>query len=138
MSPNGRAALVTWCAPAVFLAAVLGGVAIVFTGPLALLWVLVGALVLVPAGWVLVSALFPGKAERRCPACGAESLERLDARRTHGLGCRACGWRDESASAWLLAEEEGPLEDIVLAERGRRGPGRMDASGRVDTSSQAG
>ncbi|MSR60816.1 MAG: hypothetical protein EXS08_00020 [Planctomycetes bacterium] len=130
MSPHGRAALVTWCAPAAFLAAVLGGVAVVFSRPLALLWVVLGALVVVPTGWVLVSALFPGKAERRCPACAGETLVRLDVRTTQGLGCRACGWRDESASAWLLAEEEGPLEEIVLAQRGRHGAGPMDSSRR--------
>ena len=130
MSPHARAALVTWFAPLACLAAVLGGVAIVLTRPLALVWVLVGALVVVPAGWVLVSALFPGKAERRCPACAADTLVRLDARSTHGLGCRACGWRDESASAWLLAEEEGPLEELVLAQRRRQGVGPMDTSRR--------
>ena len=42
----------------------------------------------------------------------------------------ACGWRDESASAWLLAEEEGPLEELVLAQRRRQGVGPMDTSRR--------
>lgn len=129
-SPNRRAALIAWCAPPAFLAAVAGGVAIVLAQPLALLWLVLGALVVVPAGWVLVSALFPGRAERRCPACARDGLRRLDVRSTHGLTCSACGWRDESASAWLLAEEEGPLEEIVLAERGRRGAGPMDSARR--------
>jgi hypothetical protein len=114
--------LVAWCAPALFLLAVAVGVAIVFHGPLALFGAVLAALALVPVGWVLVSALLPAKAERRCRACGKDALARLDERATHGLVCRACGWSDASASAWLLAEEEGPLEGIVMAERGRKSP----------------
>ena len=111
-----------WCAPALFLAAVAAGVAIVLHRPLFLFVGVLAALAAVPVGWVIVSALWPAKAERRCPACGRDALRRLDPRATHGLVCRACGHRDESASAWLLAEEEGPLEEIVLAERGRKVP----------------
>ncbi len=118
--PSARAArALAWCAPVLFLGAVCLGAWIVFARPLAwFAWVLI-ALALLPAGWVLVSALWPARAERGCPACKRDALARLDPRATHGLVCRACGWRDESASAWLLAEEEGPLEDIVLAQRGR-------------------
>lgn len=90
--------------------------------PVLLAWGLAGLVILVPAGWVLVSALWPGRAERGCPACRKEALVRLDARTTVGLRCTACGWRDESASGWLLAEEEGPLEELVLSQRGRRTP----------------
>ena len=36
------------------------------------------------------------------------------------------GWRDEAQSSWLLAEEEGPLEDIVMRQRGRRPPAGTD------------
>ena len=124
---------IVWCAPALFLAAVGLAVWIVFARPLSLFGVLLGCLAAVPVGWVLVSALFPGKAERRCPACGQDGLARLDARSTQGLVCRRCGWQDESASAWLLAEEEGPLEGIVLAQRGRGAP-----PGPVDSSSPRG
>lgn len=110
---------IAWCLPVVLLAAVGLGLWIVRARPLSLFGAVLVGLACVPAGWVLVSALFPAKAERRCPACGADALVRLDARSTQGLRCRACDWCDPSASAWLLAEEEGPLEDIVLAQRGR-------------------
>jgi hypothetical protein len=109
--------LVAWCAPLGLLGAVLAAAAIVLARPLSLLGALLFALAIVPVGWVLASALWPARAERRCPACGREALERLDARATHGLSCRDCGWRDESASAWLLAEEEGGLEEIMLSQR---------------------
>jgi hypothetical protein len=105
-------------APALFLAAAVGGVALVRHAPPSFGWVLAALLVL-PAGWVLVSALWPARAERGCPRCGKDALERLDPNATHGLCCRACGYRDESASAWLLAEEEGPLEPLVFAQRSR-------------------
>jgi hypothetical protein len=109
---------VLWLAPACSLAAVLGGVAIVQAGPVAWFGAVLVLLAVIPAGWVLVSALFPGKAERRCPACGRVALERASTDATHGLACRACGWEDPSASAWLLAEEEGTvLEHVVLARR---------------------
>lgn len=107
-----------WCAPALFLAAVLGGVALVSLRP-PLVGVLLVALVLVPIAWVLVSTLWPARAERGCPACKADALVRSDPHTTHGLLCRACGFRDDSASAWLLAEEEGPLEELVLSQRAR-------------------
>jgi len=106
--------------PGVFLLAVALGVWIVFHRPLSLFVGVLAALAAVPVGWVMVSALWPARAERRCPACNADALERIDRRASHGLVCRACGHRDESASAWLLAEEEGTLEEMVLAERGRR------------------
>lgn len=114
-----------WCSPALFLAAVLLGAWIVFARPFSLFGLVLAALASVPIVWVLVSALWPARAERRCPACGADALARLDVHATHGLVCRACAWRDESASAWLLAEEEGPLEELVLAQRGRAAPGRL-------------
>jgi hypothetical protein len=121
--------MVVWCAPALFLGAVLLGAWIVFARPLALFgWALI-ALAAVPIGWVLVSALWPARAERLCPGCGKNALARQDARATLGLVCRACGWRDPSASAWLLAEEEGPLEEIVLAQRGRAVPRALDRPG---------
>jgi len=117
--------------PLVFLSAVGLGVWIAFARPVRLTTALLVGLACVPIGWVLVSALWPARAERRCPACGKDALARLDARATHGLRCRACGWTDESASAWLLAEEEGPLEEIVLAERGRGAhPGAVDSPAR--------
>lgn len=70
--------------------------------------------------WVFVSSLSPSLADRTCPECGAESLVRLDPDTTQGVRCTACGHRDGSASSFFLAEEEGPLEEIVLAERRSR------------------
>lgn len=115
---RGRRVLVALF-PLVLLATVIGAIALARANPKALfvgLFVLAAAL---PLAWLTVSALWPARADRTCPTCGAAALERLDANSTHGLGCRACGWRDESASGWLLAEEEGPLEPLVLARRPR-------------------
>src|SRR5262245_11890907 len=133
--PKGLSrARLLWLGPALCLGAVVLGAGIVLAGPLSLFGLVLAGLALVPVGWVLVSALFPARAERRCPACGGESLARLDAHATHGLVCRACGWRDESASAWLMAEEEGPLEEIVLAERGRARAARTTSAPRAPRS----
>jgi ribosomal protein L37AE/L43A len=119
MLPRGTRRLLPWLAPLAFLAAAGIGVAIVRAGPLAWFGLVLGLLALVPAGWVLVSALWPARAERTCPSCRKPALARLSKEATHGLVCRACGWKDESASAWLLAEEEEGLERLVLAERRR-------------------
>jgi hypothetical protein len=110
--------LLRWCAPALFLGAVGVAAWIVFARP-PLFGVLLAVLLVGPLSWILVSTLWPARAERRCPGCGADALVRSDPRATHGLACEQCGWRDESASAWLLAEEEGSLEELVLAARGR-------------------
>jgi len=121
-------ALLAWLVPGLMLAAVLVGVLLVRGGSPAWFGAVALTLGILPAGWVLVSALFPARAERRCPACGQDALARRSPDATHGLRCRACGWADEAASAWLLAEEEGPLEHIVLAERGRaRREGHVDS-----------
>jgi len=111
---------VGWLAPLALLVAVLCGAGVAFAGPIVLFWVVVVALVVLPVAWLVISALFPARAERRCPACGRNELTRLDRKTTVGLVCRACGWRDGTASSWLIAEEEGrPLEKIVLTQRGR-------------------
>lgn len=119
MSGKPSRSLLLWCAPAFLLGAALLAFALVRAGP-SLTGALLALLVVAPTGWVLVSALWPARAERRCPACAADALARSDPHASHGLVCRACGWRDESASAWLLAEEEGALEELVLSERRRR------------------
>jgi hypothetical protein len=103
---------------------------IVKARPLSWFTLVLIALAALPVVWVLVSALWPARAERGCPACGKDALARLAPESTVGLVCRACGWKDEGASAWLLAEEEGPLERIVLAERGRDLPGAVDSPGK--------
>jgi len=112
--------VLVWFLPLEMVLAVALAALIVRGQPLGILGYVLGVLLVVPIAWVVISALWPASADRRCPACRADALERLDAASTTGLACRSCGWRDESASAWLLAEEEGPLEDIVLRQRGRR------------------
>ena len=78
--------------------------------------------VLVGAGllWVGVSVFWPAKADRKCPRCEEEALERLDPDTTQGLKCASCGFVDEQATGWFLAEDEGPLEDLVLRQRAAR------------------
>lgn len=116
--------------PPLLLAGVTAGAAVVLRGPEATFgWVLTGltgAAVL----WIVISVLWPARAERTCPSCGGQTLERLDRETTRGQRCRACGWRDETASSFLFAEEEGPLEDIVLRERGVRRRPRTPAGRR--------
>jgi hypothetical protein len=139
-----------WFVPPVLLLAVLLGAGIARRGPFSLFGLVLLALALVPALWVLVSALWPARAERRCPACGRDGLARASPRSTVGLVCRACGWRDDEASSWTLAEEEGPLEDVVLEQRGRRQhsgrapvrpgperPGRPGGAAGVDSPARA-
>lgn len=111
---------VGWLVAPIALAALAAGLWLALRRPPQLFGILLAALVLVPVVWVLVSALWPGKAERRCPACRQDSLARIDSSSTVGIRCSTCGWRDESASAWLLAEEEGPLEELVLAQRAKQ------------------
>jgi len=139
MAARKRLERALWLAPIALPIALLGaglaGVGIALAGPTSLLgWVLVAAGAL-PILWVLGSALWPASAERTCPACRRNRVQRLDPRTTHGLVCPDCGWRDETASSWLLAEEEGPLEDIVLAQRGR---GQTPRPSPVDSSRDRG
>jgi hypothetical protein len=136
MSPQRLRSWLAWCAPLAFLGAVALGVWITRAEP-PLFGLLLALLALVPVGWVLVSSLWPARAERGCPACRKDALVRADPRATHGLVCRACGWRDESASAWLLAEEEGPLEELVLAERRRRAAERRAPTPRAARSTNS-
>ena len=81
--------------------------------------------------WIGISTLWPATADRSCPSCGEDGLERLDPQKTYGIRCRGCGFRDESVSAWLLAEEEGPLEEIVLRQRRDKGRERADRGERI-------
>jgi len=108
-----------WLVPGLFLGAVLTGVALVRAGSQAWFVVVLVGLVVLPATWVLASALSPAKSDRRCPACGQQALARRSPDSTQGLECMACGWVDEEASGWLLAEEEGGLDQIVRARLGR-------------------
>jgi hypothetical protein len=66
----------------------------------------------------MTSVLWPGRADRTCPACGAEAVVRLEPDALVGRRCSACAWHDATASAWMIAEEEGaPLEPLVLQHR---------------------
>lgn len=108
---------IAWAIPLVMLGAIAVGVLIVrnapgWIGP-AMVSVLVGAGLL----WVGVSVFWPAKADRKCPRCEEEALERLDPDTTQGLKCASCGFVDEQATGWFLAEDEGPLEDLVLRQR---------------------
>jgi hypothetical protein len=108
-----------WLLAPMALCAVAAGTLLVRRGPDQIFGMVFGLVLGLGFLWIVVSALFPGQADRTCPGCGANSLERIDPDATHGLSCRLCSWRDETASAFLHAEEEGPLEDIVLRQRGR-------------------
>ncbi len=123
---HGRAAA-SWLIPPMMLLGVAGGALVVWHGPR---WLFPWALGLMLAGvviWILVSVLWPARADRECAVCGANALERIDTQTAHGLVCRACGWRDESQSGWLLAEEEeNRLEDLVLREREKPAGSPMD------------
>ncbi|MAF67280.1 MAG: hypothetical protein CMJ84_16690 [Planctomycetes bacterium] len=112
--------LASWFLPPLFLASAAAGVALVLHGPDALFGWAMGAVFGTGLAWLAVSILFPPTIDRRCPRCGEEGVERLDRQATHGIHCTRCGLRDETISSFLLAEEEGSLEEIVMVERGRQ------------------
>jgi len=111
------------------LAAVVVGFLLVRSAPVWIFGFAFGALLVAVCVWVLVSVLWPARADRVCPRCGRAALERADPATTVGLVCRACGHRDETRSAWTLAEEEGPLEELVLATRRARRTARARPRG---------
>lgn len=118
-----------WLLPPLLLSATLVAVFLVLRGPDELfLWAL-GAMFALASTWVLVSVFFPASVDRTCPACGAAGLERLDPETTRGVGCTRCGFRDPTASSFLMAEAEGPLEPTVLRERRARCTVRADDAG---------
>jgi hypothetical protein len=104
--------------PPVLLSATACGVALVLRGPERAFVISAAIGFALVVAWVLVSIFFPARADRICPDCGAESLERLDARTTRGILCARCGRVDPERSSFLLAEEEeGAIERIVIEER---------------------
>ena len=117
-SAGPRLGLLGWLVPPLLLASTGFAVWIVKTGPAGMFGWVVGGLVVLALGWILVSALFPGKADRTCPACGRDTVVRID-ESTRGLVCKACHYRDDNASSFFLAEEEGALEPELLARRRR-------------------
>jgi hypothetical protein len=109
-----------WLIGPLLLASIGAGMLFVFRGPDHLFGVALGLVLGIGFLWMLISVLFPAKPHRTCPHCAERSLERLDAGSTQGVRCAACGWQDEAASGFLMAEEEGSFEDVVLRERRRR------------------
>jgi len=81
--------------------------------------IIMGTALALGLAWIVVSSLNPAEADRTCPECGEEGLERLDPDATRGVVCSRCGHIDRDVSSWFLAEEETLLEEIVLAERAR-------------------
>ena len=122
-----------WFLPLIPLGAVAVGVVLIFKQPP---WLTQAALGLVGGAillWAVLGTLWPNRPEHRCPVCGEEALQRLDPDSTTGLRCGACGHVDRLESSWFLAEEEErPLEEIVLRQRGRApfrgGPARSPAA----------
>ncbi len=108
-----------WILPPFLLLATGLAVWIVLTGPSGLFGWVFGGLVVCALVWVVVSALFPAKADRNCPACGRDTLVRMEETSTEGVVCKACHWRNEEQSSFLLAEEEGAIEPLLLARRRR-------------------
>lgn len=117
-APAALEALAGWLVAPLCLAALGAGVLLVLRGPDRVFGLVFALVLALGLGWIVISSLFPARADRTCPSCGKPTLSRLDPRTTHGLRCRSCPWRDETASSFLLAEDDGaPFEDIVLRER---------------------
>lgn len=111
---------VAWLLPVVALAGTAAGALFLLRGPDGAFAVAFGLLVAAGGAWVAVSILFPAGADRTCPKCRKKALGRIDRDSTTGVVCAHCGWSDETASAHLISESEGPFEDAVLRQRGRR------------------
>ena len=94
-----------------------------YIGP-SLPFILLGVVLALGVLWILASSISPAKADRTCPECNEEALERLDPDTTRGVICSSCGHIDREVSAWYLAEEETTLEKIVLSERAQKKEGR--------------
>lgn len=109
-----------WLVGPLILGSIAAAMLFVFRGPDEVFGVAFAVVLALGLLWILVSALFPASAERRCPRCRRPSIVRADAQKLTGLRCEACSWRDDSASAFIHAEDDGtPFEDIVLRERGK-------------------
>jgi hypothetical protein len=115
---GGLESLAGWLVAPLLLASTAAAMALALRGPDRLFAIAFGAVLVLGMAWILISSLSPARADRACPLCSRAALERLDPRSTQGLRCGACGWRDESASSFLLAEEDGDaLEEVVLRRR---------------------
>lgn len=105
------------------LLAVAAGMLFVRQGPGQAFAVTISILVGVVFLWVLVSVFSAARADKTCPRCGSEGLRQLDPETTLGVTCAECGFADETASSFYLAEEAGALEHTVMRERGRQRTG---------------
>ena len=108
-----------WILPLLVFGAIALALLLLRAGGPSLPYIILGATLLIGFSWILISALHPAQADRTCPECGEEALERLDPETTRGVTCARCGHTDRDASSWFFAEEETNLEEIVLAERAR-------------------
>jgi hypothetical protein len=115
--PTHASSRATWLIGPVFLASTATGITFVLRGPDRFFGLALGTLLSLALLWVLISALFPAKPDRTCPSCGRGRLRRMDVNTTRGVVCRDCDHADPDQSSFLMAEEEGALEKIVLAER---------------------
>lgn len=116
-----------WLVAPTFMAATGTGILLVMRGPDRYFGLALATLFGLAIVWILISVFFPASVDRTCPACGREDLRRLDRDTTRGVICDTCGHVDSDQSSFLFAEEEGPLESIVLAER--KGPGKTAGRG---------
>jgi hypothetical protein len=109
-----------WLTGPLILCATVAAMLFVTRGPDHLFAVAFGLVLALGSAWILTSALFPARAERNCPECGRAAVVRIDAHSRIGLRCRNCARRDESASAFIQAEDGGvPFEDAVVRDRRR-------------------
>lgn len=110
-----------WLVAPLLMGATAAGVLFVMRGPDQVFGAVFTGVLALGLAWILISSLFPGRADRRCPRCTQQGLERLDPRSTRGVRCRACGMVDAHASSFLLAEDDGAqLEDVALRARSKR------------------
>jgi hypothetical protein len=114
---NARAEIAAWLVAPTLLAATATGILFVMRGPDRFFAYAVATLFALAVAWVLISVFFPAAPERTCPSCGRGTLRRLDARTLRGVACSACGFVDPEQSSFLMAEEEGSIESLVLSER---------------------
>ena len=82
-----------------------GGAALAVTARAIVPALLLGGLLVVWFVWMLVSTLTPGRADRRCPSCGAASLSPLERGNPIGLRCSSCGYVDPTGHVAHLEEE---------------------------------
>jgi len=118
VSPKRAESAIGWLLGPLYLLAALGGGALVVKAPTVLWVVVLGVMFGVGFLWIAISTFSPAKPDRKCPKCGQLALRRLDPASTEGVVCEQCGWCDEAASSFYMAEEEeAALDQVVLSER---------------------